>query len=128
MARKPAARKPRATPGTWFDSFPPVDPPGWDDKQGWCRRHWAPLAGIPDPAQRAEAQRLAALDLTITFAFVLRRKITPLPVPAHHIAELVRQLAPVCCNIVGDSDMQSIILAAMTTAGATDATIEGYNA
>ena len=114
----------RATPGTWFDSFPPVDPPGWDDKGGWCRRHWAPLAAIPDPVQRAEAQRLAALDLTITFAAVLRRRVAPLPVPAHRIGELIRHLAPVCCTVVGDGDMQAIVLAAIVTAGAADAAIE----
>jgi hypothetical protein len=112
------------TAAKWFGQFPPIDPPGWDDKYGWCRRHWAPLAAIPDPAQRDLAQRLASLDLMVTFAAILRRKVKPLPVPAHHLPELIRTLSPVCCTVAGDGDMQAIVLAAIVTAGAADITIE----
>lgn len=113
---KPKAKK-RTTPGAWFDSFPPVDPPGWDDTDGWCRRHWAPLAQIPDPAQRADAQRLASLDLMGVFAAALRRNVAPLPVPAHHLAALVPKLAPVCCY-VGDGTTQGVVLSAILTVNA----------
>jgi hypothetical protein len=117
MAKTP---KRRATPGAWFDSFPPVDPPGWDDKDGVCRRHWAPLLQIPDPAQRDCAQRLATLDLTTLFAAVLRKQVKPLPVPAHKIGPLIRALAPVCCWL-GDGNMQAVVLAAIETASARSA-------
>ena len=107
----------RGTAGAWFDSFGPVDPPGWDEQGGWCRRHWAPLAQIPDPAQRGEAQRLASMDLMVTFAATLRRRVAPLPLPAHQLTGLVRRLAPVCCTLVGDSGMREIVTAAIDTAG-----------
>jgi hypothetical protein len=113
MAKTPKPR--RRSPAAWFDSFPPIDPPGWDDADGWCRRHWAPLAGIPDPAQRGCAQRLAALELTGVFASVLRRRVKPLPVPARKLGRLALAVAPVCCWL-GDSDTQAIVLAAIETA------------
>jgi len=106
--------KKTTTPARWFDAFPPVNPPGWDDKNGWCRRHWAPLT-IGDPAQRDTAQRLASLELMVSFASRLRRKVAPLPVPAHYLTDLVRYHAPVCCY-VGDGQVQAIILAAQVTA------------
>ena len=101
----------------WFTQFPPVDPPGWDDKDGWCRRHWAPLASITDPDLRAMAQRLASLELMVVFAAEVRRRVAPLPVPAHKLTALVRALTPVCCY-VGDGKVQEIILAAGVFAAA----------
>jgi hypothetical protein len=126
MPRKASkTRKTRSgTAASWFDSFPPVDPAGWDDSEGWCRRHWAPIAAIPDPAQRALAMRLASLELMVSFAALLRREVDPLPVPARYLQTLVRHFAPVCCR-VGDETMQGIALAAILSAGAVDAAIEG---
>lgn len=107
---------PRKTAGAreWFDQFPPINPPGWDDSNGWCRRHWAPLTNIPDPAQRAAAQQLASLDLMGVFAAALRHRVEPKPVPARYMDTLVRKLSPVCCY-VGDAQVQAVILAAILT-------------
>lgn len=109
-------RKTRVDPAAWFATFPPVDPPGWDDKEGWCRRHWAPLAAIPDPAARAAAQRVASLDLMGVFARSLRARVSPLPVPAHYLAALVRELSPVCCWVRED-EVYALVRDAVTTAG-----------
>lgn len=104
------------TPETWFDGFPPVDPPGWDDENGWCRRHWAPLCAIEDQQARDLAQRLASLELMVDFAASLRRQVAPLPVPAHLLPDLVRALSPVCCR-AGDGQVQAVILGALLAAG-----------
>jgi hypothetical protein len=115
-------RRPRPEDTEWFDGFPPIDPPGWDDKDstrwpsGWCRRHWAPLAAVRDPAVRGRAQELASLDLMVTWAGALRTRIAPLPVPARHLAALVRELSPVCCQL-RDGDIRAIITAALDSAG-----------
>ena len=118
---KPKTRKPRAIAAAWFASFPLIDPPGWDDHDGWCRRHFAPLAGIPDPAQRDAATRLASLELNVTFAAELRARVDPLPVPARKLTRLVRALAPVCCWIDDEPRLRSIIEAAIDTAAAIPA-------
>jgi hypothetical protein len=98
----------------WFDRLPAVDPPGWNDKEGWCLRHWAPLATIPDLGQREAAKRLASLDLMGVFAAKVRRDVAPLPVPAHHLAALLQFHAPVCCYC-GDDLVAQVIRAAMIT-------------
>lgn len=108
-------RKPRSTAGRWFDSFPPIDPPGWDDKDGICRRHWAPVAQIPDPAQRGVAERLAALELLAEFASHLRVQVAPLPVPARHFPALIRELGPVCCYL-GDDRVYPVVASAIRRA------------
>lgn len=117
----PKQRKPRAVAAAWFASFPFIDPPGWDDKDGWCRRHYAPLAGIPDPAQRDTAARLASLELNVTFAAELRARVDPLPVPARKLTALIAALAPVCCWLDDEPRLRSVIEAAITTAAAIPA-------
>ena len=98
----------------WFDQYPPL-PALWTGKEGWCARHFAPLAGIRDPAARNLAVRLADLDLSGTFA-ALCKKIAPAPIPARRGPEITRLAAPVCCQ-VGDKGMRTIIRDAATTAG-----------
>lgn len=107
-AKKTTARR---TAAAWFGQYPVPDPPGWDDKQGWCRRHHAPIAAIEDPAERACVTRLASLDLMVSFASELRRRADPLPVPARHLPALITELAPLCCWL-GDGATQAIIIAA----------------
>jgi hypothetical protein len=109
--------RPRQTPATWFASFPLPDPPGWDDDDGWCRFHYAPVAAITDPAQRATAERLASMDLMCAYAHDIRARVAPLPVPARHLPALIRKHAPVCCWIT-DNQTYAIVRAAITTAGA----------
>lgn len=103
----------RRTAAAWFGQFPVPDPPGWDDGQGWCRRHYAPITAIGDPAQRDAVSRLASLDLMVSFASELRHRAAPLPVPARHLPALIRELAPLCCWL-GDGTTQAIIIAAQT--------------
>ena len=106
--------KPYRTPAGWFSQFPPIDPPGWDDSEGWCRRHFAPVAAITDPRQRATAQRVASMELMVLFASTARRVVN-LPVPAREMSRLIRELAPVCCWL-GDGNVQAVLIAAMVTA------------
>jgi hypothetical protein len=112
----PKKTKTRQTPAAWFGSFPLPDPPGWDDDDGWCRFHYAPIASIPDPAQRALAERLASMDLMGSYAANIRARVAPLPVRARLLPQLLRKHAPVCCWISEDT-MYAIVRAAITTAG-----------
>jgi len=110
MAKKKTARR---TAQAWFNQYPVPDPPGWDDKEGWCRRHHAPITAIEDPAERACVIRLASLDLMVSFAAELRHRAEPLPVPARYLRALIAELAPLCCWL-GDETTQAIIIAAQT--------------
>lgn len=111
-----ARKEDNAAATVWFDSFPDLNPPGWDDKDGWCLRHWAPLAAIADPAARARAEQLASMDLMVTFAVTLRSRMpAATPVPARHLSALIRDLSPICCRL-RDSDIRAIVTAALDTA------------
>jgi hypothetical protein len=101
------------TSSDWFARWPVIDPPGWDDQDGLCRRHFAPISQIADPAARQSVTRLVSLDIMIAFARQLRDGgVVPLPAP---LSELLRQAAPVCCAI-GDDEMWIILLTAEGTA------------
>lgn len=111
----PRKQHPVTQPATaWFDQHPPL-PPTWTGKEGWCARHFAPLAAIRDPATRNRAILAADLDLSGTFN-TLCAKQAPARVPARNLPEITRKAAPVCCQ-VGDKGMQTIIRDAATTAG-----------
>jgi hypothetical protein len=109
-------KKTRQTPAAWFASFPQPAPPGWDDGQGWCLFHIAPILAIPDPAQRVLADRLASMNLTSAYAADIRARVAPLPVPPHHIPELIRAHAPICCWVSEDV-VYDLVRAAIGTAG-----------
>ena len=109
MPKKTKTARPAAK--AWFDQYPVPDPPGWDDKGGWCRRHYAPITAMTGQAERDCADRLASLDLMVSFASELRHRAEPLPVPARFLPALITELAPLCCWL-GDDTTQAIIIAA----------------
>jgi hypothetical protein len=99
-----------ATARGWFSQWPAPDPPGWDDKNGWCRRHWAPVTCIADPVQREVTARLASLDMMVSAAGKIRATRMP-DVNPMRLTQVLKERAPVCCWL-GDNEMWTILLAA----------------
>lgn len=97
----------------WFGQWPAIDPPGWDDKDGWCRRHWAPVTCIADPVLREITSRLASLDMMVAAAEKIRRAGSgKMPdMNARRLTQVLRERAPVCCWL-GDNEMWVILMAA----------------